>query len=405
MRILFLSTWYPYPPDNGSRLRVYYLLKALGARHDVTLLSFAFGTARPDEGRSALAAFCSDIHTVARNPFEQGSEHALRRFLSPMPLVNRELPAMRALVQESLAHPYDAVISSTLGMAEYIRLAPPGWARLLEEHNSLTRQMWERHQAEKRPVQRLRTWLTWRKTRRYEAAALRRFDQVVMVSDVDRAACLSMLPGYQGPVSVVANGVDCQANRPGLAVTEPHTLIYNGALTFHANYDAMQYFLRAIYPLIKRRAPRVKLAITGSLDGVDRTGLALDESVQLCGYIADIRQAVAGAAVCVVPLRIGSGTRFKILEAMALGVPVVATTKGAEGLDVLHRQHILIADSPEDFAACVVDLLTDEPLRRRLAANARQLVEARYDWSSLGAAFCNLVEGVVQGQQSRGAGA
>jgi glycosyltransferase involved in cell wall biosynthesis len=157
----------------------------------------------------------------------------------------------------------------------------------------------------------------------------------------------------------------------------------------------MQYFLAEIYPLIKQQIPDVILTITGSTKGVDLDGLRLDESVHLTGYVDDVRQPVARSAVCVVPIQQGGGTRLKILEAMALGTPVVATSKGAEGLDMIDGEHLLIADAPDAFAEAVVNVLRDTELRRRLATHARALVEARYDWGPIGQQFVELVEEVT----------
>ena len=132
---------------------------------------------------------------------------------------------------------------------------------------------------------------------------------------------------------------------------------------------------------------------------MDLAGLALDESVHLPGYVEDIRLAVARSSVCVVPLRVGGGTRLKILEAMALGVPVVTTAKGSEGLEAKDREHILLADSPTAFAARVIELLSDPILRLHLTANARQLVETHYEWAHIGAAFTRLIEDMVPSRQ------
>ena len=132
----------------------------------------------------------------------------------------------------------------------------------------------------------------------------------------------------------------------------------------------MRYFLAEIYPGIRQQVGNASLTITGNTSGVRLTDLQLDDSVHLSGYVDDIRPVIAGAAVCVVPLRQGSGTRLKILEAMALGTPVVSTSKGAEGLDVTPGHDILIADEPAEFANQVIRLLRDAALRERLAVNA-----------------------------------
>ena len=397
MKILFLSTWFPSPTDNGSKIRVYHLLRALGAQHQVSLLSFAFDTARPAEA-TALRDICVDVQAVECNPFRRDGVSALARYLSPGPIVTRPLEEMRLAVQRQLdsAH-YDAVIASIEVMATYAFQAPQTTTKILEEHNSLSRWMWERYRAQQSTLQRLRCWISWRKTSFYESRLFRQFDLCTMVSDQDRTASLQMLPGYHGPVEVVPNGVDCDWNRPGLAPAEPHRLVFNGSLTYQVNYDAVKYFLAEIYPIIREALPTVTLSITGSTKGVSLAGLSLD-GVRLTGYVDDIRQVVASSSVCVVPIQEGGGTRLKILEAMALGTPIVSTTKGAEGIKAKHGEHLLLADNVANFARCTLDLLCDVDLRQQLAVNARRLVEEYYNWTQIGQRFTGLVEDAINRQ-------
>lgn len=396
MNILFLSSWFPCPPDNGSKLRVYHLLRALAQEHKVTLASFTFGSARPDEP-DGLAGLLSGLYVVQVDPFLANRTGLLRTFLSTAPVASRPIPAMSQPVADLLqaAH-FDAVIASTEIMAHYALSAPSASARILEEHNSPVRWLWERFRREEAPVQRMRCWLSWQKHRRYEARLLRQFDLVTMVSEADRAATKETIGAAKTAVEVVPNGVDCRHNYPGIAKVRPHDLIYSGALTYSANYDAVRFFLAEVLPLIRREIVDVRLTITGATDGVPLHSLPLDECVYLSGYVDDIRPYVSSAAVCVVPLREGGGTRLKILEAMALGTPVVSTTKGAEGLEVVHGEHLLIADEPERFAAYTVELLRRPELRQRLAENARRLVEQKYDWAGIGRRFVSLVEDVVR---------
>lgn len=392
MNILFLSNWFPYPLDSGSKIRVYHLLRALGQRHDITLLSFAWDAARPD-APGDLRSLCVDIQVIPLNPFTVNRTSALRTFLSLSPVANRPVPAMSRLVTEVLrTKSFAAVIASTEVTAAYALRLPTDTVCILEEHNAMTRWARERYKEQTSLLQRARCWVSWQKNRHYEARLFRRFDLVTMVSEQDRATCLTQLPGYHGRVEVIPNGVDCAYHRRGLAEVQPNTLIYNGALTYSANYDAMRYFLAEIYPLIKQELPTVTLSITGSTRGVDLSGLRLDPSIHLTGYVDDIRLPVAQSAVCAVPLRHGGGTRLKILEAMALGTPVVTTSKGAEGLAGVDGEHLLIADAPARFAQRVVELLRDPAHRERLAYNARRLVETQYDWERIGARFTALVE-------------
>lgn len=398
MRILFLSTWFPNPPDNGSKLRVYYLLRALGQTHEVTLISFAFDTAHP-EAPGDLRTFCKDVHVVSLNPFVENKASTLRTFLSLRPLASRPILAMRELVTQVLRqHDFDALIISTETMAAYADAAPTGTPRILEEHNSMTRWARERYDGQTNPFQRARRWVSWRKQRWYTARTFPRYALVTMVSQADRQTTLDAVGIDWLRVEVVPNGVDCRHNRFDWAQSRPTTLVFNGALTYTANYDAMRWFLADVYPRIKMTFPEASLAITGSTKDVDLAGLALDASVRLTGYVDDVRLPVAEAAVCVAPIRQGGGTRLKILEAMALGTPVVATSKGAEGLDVVDGEHLLFADTPVTFADAVSRVIRDRDLAERLRRNARTFVEQKYDWDTIGQKFVALVEDVTNGR-------
>jgi len=343
MRVLYLSPWFPYPLDTGSRTRVYYLLKSLAERHRVTLLSLDPQGWAPAQ-IEGVAPFCEQVIIIPRDPFRRDRLRMATRFFSLSPVVADPFPEMLRLVNElHAARPFDVVIAGTVIMAPYA-LALSGATRILEEHNSGSRWMYERYQAQTAPVSRLRCWVSWRKAAAYEARLFPHFDLVTMVSEQDAAASRTRVPTGAPPVQVLPNGVDCAQLRPGRAEPQPDTLVFSGALTYHANYEAMQSFLEQVYPLIRAARPQVKLRITGKADGVDLTGLSLDESVTLTGFVEDIRSEIAGAQVSVVPIRSGGGTRLKILEAMALGTPVVSTGKGAEGIAACQGEHLLLAD-------------------------------------------------------------
>ncbi len=303
---------------------------------------------------------------------------------------------MTACVQEVLnSEPFDLIIASTEQMAIYALQDPSHPPVILEEHNSLTRLMADKVQNGGGLASKLRSWISWQKARRYEAQLFNQFDLVTMVSEQDRDVSLQQLPGYRGPVKVVANGVSiCDVSRKP-APTTANSLIYNGALTYAANYAAMQYFLAEIFPAILELVPDASITITGSTQGVDLTGLKLSHQVQLSGYVEDIQQVVADAAVCVVPLLTGGGTRLKVLEAMSLGVPVVSTSKGVEGLDMQAGEHYLCGDSPQTFATQTIKLLTNPGLSQKLAKQAKKFVQERYQWSQIGEQFLTLIDETV----------
>ncbi|MBK8797639.1 MAG: glycosyltransferase [Anaerolineales bacterium] len=395
MKILYLTCWYPEPQDNGYKQRAFALARALAEKHAVTLASFAFDTARPSEA-GELASFCHAVKVAPLDPYARHHPNTLRTFLSPRPLVSQPAPEMRELVAGLLqADDYDAVIAGNEMMASYAMQAPLHVAKILEEQNSLARWLYERHADTPQPGARLRRWLSWQKQRLYEARTFPRFDLITMVSVPDQRATQAVLRGQRPPVIVVPNGVDCAHRRPGLAEPLPGCLVYNGALTYAPNADAVHYFLREVFPRIRQERPDAYLVVTGALTGVELTALPVTAGVVLTGLVEDVRVPVAQAMACVVALRDGGGTRLKVLEAMALGTPVVATPRGAAGLDVVDGEHLLLAADPQTFARCTLSLLQDGALRARLAARARRLVEERYDWRSIGAHFVEAVEQCV----------
>jgi len=203
------------------------------------------------------------------------------------------------------------------------------------------------------------------------------------------------VPGYAA-LEVVPNGVDIESYTGDFGSPVPDTLTFTGVLTYFANFDAIGFFLEEIWPRVRASRPGAKLWITGRTEGVPLERLSLDEGVNFTGYLDDIRPHVARSQVCIVPLRVGGGTRLKILEAMALGTPVVSTSKGAEGLDVTAGQDILIADEPQAFANAVLRLLDDADLRARLSENGRRLVSERYDWREIGTRLNAFLERVTE---------
>jgi sugar transferase (PEP-CTERM/EpsH1 system associated) len=392
VRVLFVSSWFPYPPDNGSRIRIYNLLRALSQRHEVTLITFADPTEQANI--KELKTFCHLAGVVPKLTFQPGRARAVLGFLSPTPrsLVDTHNPQMARLIQQELdQNDYHAIVACEYGSARYV-------ARVLQIPKILedveTGIIRDAYGGAPNRLARFRAWLTWAKMRRYVRGLVRQFDACTVVSEQERACLKEIAPEYDR-VTVIPNGVDVDALRVNGIEPQPNTLVYNGALTYSANYDAMRFFLDEIWHRIKSVEPSTRLQITGRTDGVDLSGLALGNGAGLTGYLPDIRPTVASAWICVVPLRLGGGTRLKILEAMALGTPVIATRKGAEGLDVTAEENILIADDPADFATQTIRLLRDPALRKRLAENARRLVEAKYSWRAIGEQFNQLVEAVA----------
>src|SRR4029078_2442609 len=231
--------------------------------------------------------------------------------------------------------------------------------------------------------------LTWWKFGRFLRHLVESFDRTTVVSDRERQHLADIHCEFSA-IRLVPNGVDRKSLKQKNEL-RPGRLIYPGSVTYSANLEAVRFFAGEILPLIKRARPATFL-VTGSTGSVDVADLSADGSVPFKGRVADIAHLIARCSVCVVPLRTGGGTRLKILEAMALGTPVVTTTKGAEGLSVVHGENILIADSPDAFAREVLRVMDDFVLRARLAANGRRLVELLYTWDRIGAVLENVIK-------------
>jgi glycosyltransferase involved in cell wall biosynthesis len=394
VNILYISTWYPFPADNGSKQRVSNLIKALSQSHNLFTIAFQ-PESESEKGRIPEITRSGPVWGVHEDPFRYVRMPSFVNYLSPIPLSGWPSKTMRHAVYSIAAQDqWDAVIAFQIPAAQYA-LLPPADVRIFDIDASLSYMMAGRVARSKGLLSRMRAKLSLYKTWRHESRLARRFQLCTIVSPLEKEFVQNMVKDSSCRVEVLPNGIDCEHNRPGLARRQPTRLVYNGSLTYSANFDAMKWFLSEIFPRIQRERQEVTLTITGSTANVNLSELMLNEMTQLSGHVADVRIPIAESSVCVVPLRQGSGTRIKILEAMALGTPVVSTSKGAEGLDLVDQEQLLIADDPQAFASSVVSLLSNPVLQERLRTNAREYVELHHNWSDIGEQFVRLVENTV----------
>jgi sugar transferase (PEP-CTERM/EpsH1 system associated) len=390
MKILFLSAWFPYPPDNGSKIRIYNLLQGLAQHHDVTLLCFTdendVNVANP-----VLNTLCRHVQVIPRKPFEPESSRARLGFLSlkPRAVVDTFSRELAQRVKQLILHgDFDLVVASEIKVAAYGQYFQ-GVPALLDELQVGV--LYEQFARADSAWRRFRYRLTWAKHRRYLARLLRHFRACTVVSQRERQLLTNAVGNGQS-IEIIPNCVDVESYHDVQEKPQPNTLIFTGSFTYFPNHEAMVWFLRHVYPRLQAQVPEVRLVITG--DHADRPLPAAD-NVELTGYVDDVRPLIASSWVSLAPIFVGGGTRLKILEAMALGTPVVATPKGAEGLQMENGQHILIADTAEAFAQATIRLLQDVELRRQLARNAYQLVRQQYDWKAVMPRFLNLVERIA----------
>lgn len=399
-RILTLSPVFPAPLNTGTRVRLQNLLRGLRQQgHELGLISFI--TPQEDPFVDALAPLFTHMRLV---PIHRGGTflqklprlcRALPRLLGGMPphAAFAEHPGIRAALEE-LAPGYDVLCVEFYFMAANVSdaLLKGTQPRCILVEHDISFVPLQRRATLRKGFSGFAARLAALGAQRAECAVLRRFEHIIAMSPYDAAHLRALQP--EADVCVVPNGVDCAAFRPQRnprRMSAAPRLLFAGGLAHYPNLDAARFFIARIWPRVRAVFPQATLSITGSTEGVDTAALRTD-GIRLTGFVVDMHQMYAASDVVICPYRIGGGTRLKILEALASGVPVVSTTIGAEGIALTHGEHALLADDPEGFAAEVNRLCGDAALAAHLAENGRVLAETTYDWSCIAAAFSQLLQ-------------
>ncbi|HSN04213.1 MAG TPA: glycosyltransferase [Nitrospira sp.] len=392
MKVLFLSQIVPYPPHGGVLQRGYNLVRELGREARVHLLAFVHPDVLPTEAacresRAALEKFCEAVEYFPLWP-KASPLHRIAGLaagaLSPRPfsvLAHRSAAFQRRVSELIATKNFDVIHVDTIALARFLdkRWSIPA---VLTHHNIESQLMERRAGAERGLLARLYLRRETRKLLAYEAEMSGSFDVNVFVSKTDEKTLLERVQGLR--TAIVPNGVDVEYFTPNQGRDMP-ALIYTGGMNMFANRDAVMFFLNEIWPLIRKQVPDVRFFAVGQDPPKELLELAArDAHVVVTGYVTDVRPLVCDASVYVVPLRVGGGTRLKVLDAMAMGKAMVSTSIGCEGLDVRPDEHLLVADSPEQFAEKTVRLLQDPGRRLTLGRTARELVERRYSWRTIG---------------------
>ncbi len=360
MRILFISWWWPYPANNGSKIRIYNLLRHLSTEHEVMLLAFAEAEEATTSQLEHLQTFCSYVEGIPKPHYHPSTLRAILGYLSRWPRslvdVYSQVMAMRIgkIVRQ---HPPDIVIASQFQTMRYLELVPHIPA-ILEEMEVTG--FHDRVESAGGASGRFRAQLTLTKMENAVRTLLNRGVAITVVSEAEQDY-LRNIAQPDARIELIPNGVDTTANCPDSTVKPmPFSLIYTGAVTYDANYNAVAYFIREVLPLVRQRVPETQFTVTGGTGEVDVSDLAAQPGVTFTGYLPSVADAVRKSWVLVVPLQVGGGTRLKILEAMALGTPVVSTHKGAEGLAAELDKHLLFGDDPHQMADAICRLFEDE---------------------------------------------
>lgn len=380
MKVLLLTQVLPYPPDSGPKVKTFNVLKYLSRRHEVTLASFVRGDQEGDVAQ--LKKYCQ-VHTV---PMQRTIWHdgiAMLRSLfgrQPWMMVRDDRLAMRALV-DSLASrtSFDVVHADQLNMAQYA-LRVRQTFKVLDTHNALWllyKRLWETLDT---GLRKMLLGRDWGLIKAYEGKICRKFDAVLAVSDEDRVA-LKEAAGEAQSITVIPIAVDTAELLPVSRDAHARHILHIGTMFWPPNIDGVRWFIQEVLPLIRTRQPDVVFDVVGARPPSDlvQTG-AQESTVNVTGYVEDPQPYLEQAGVMVVPLRAGGGMRVKILNAMAQALPIVSTTIGCEGIQVIPGRDLLLADTPEAFANAVLRLLQNRELANKLGQNGRKLVRVVYDY-------------------------
>jgi polysaccharide biosynthesis protein PslH len=390
MKILWVKAGGLVPVDTGGKIRSYHILRELARKHEVTF--FTFYAAHPDDAHPQLERLfrrvvCYPLRLPAPKSFGEGVFYARHLFSSRpysiakycQPQVAREL---HELVQTEA---YDVIVCDFIfaaGIIPWETRCP----KVLFTHN-VEAMIWKRHyQVARNPIWKAVCWREQLAIARAERLYLEQADHVVTVSDIDRDFFTRFIDASK--MTVIPTGVDLEHFRPSPGQGKPNLLVFTGSMDWLPNEDGVFYFIEEILPRIRRDIPETTVWIVGRRPSLRLETLAAkSQGVRVTGWVEDVRPYVHDASVYIVPLRVGSGTRLKIFEAMAMGKAVVSTSIGAEGLPVQDGKNIILADKPEEFARAVVTLLKDSVARGELGRAARQLVEREYSWACVAARF------------------
>ncbi len=406
MNLLLFTPQLPYPPHQGTTIRNFNLITHLARHHTIDLVSF-LAPGQQLQADNPLYQSCAQILTTPQ-PERSLRQRAQAVLTSPLPdmALRLESTAMHAIV-DRLDQPYDLIQVEGIEMAQYgLQARKRSWGTaqrlrllfddhnceyLLQKRNALTDL-----QRPQRWVAGLYSLIQWGKLRHYEASICRQAEIVTAVSEPDKRALETLVPGLT--VTVIANGIapDDYKAIPSLvthvdghiktasARATPRKLLFTGKMDYRPNIDAALWFGEKVFPLIQVQEPTAQFQIVGMNPHPRLDPLRANPAIEITGAVEEIGPYLVSAAVYVVPLRVGGGTRFKVLEAMAQGLPLVSTPLGVEGIGVTDGQELRLAATPESFAAAVLELLADRKqgglYGATLGGRARQFVKEHYSW-------------------------
>lgn len=392
-KILIVAPKYPYPPTDGHDLRIYNLIKNLSPAYCFDYL--AFGDMGPlqdyDELVAQLGPYCNDIAMVpveTLKRFPKRNKFSLIKNIFFPDEVHSASPycsiQMQKMLNEKIASSkYDFLVFMGMTLFSYYYSKQQyKLPYVVDVVDSLSLYYRSNFQKETTIIKRLRSYLDYIWAKRYEAIHFSKAKNIILISPVDKASSKKNCP--KSKIWVVPNGVDLTYFKSINKISHSkNSLLFTGVMDYDPNNDSIIYFLKEIFPSIKKVIPDVYLTIAGRDPTHElKTLVSGDSQINLTGYVKDMRPYFEDAKVYIAPIITGAGVKNKILEAWAMSKPVVATTAASSGININEGKNILIADTPKSFVEKVIMLLSDPQLRKGLAENGRKTIEEYYSWES-----------------------
>ncbi len=393
MNILWLSHFVPYPPKGGCFQRSHNLLKEVARGNDVYLVALRNKTSshpisEMEMAKTELEKFCKQVHLIDISSRISGfslTTLAMKSLFQrkPLSVTMYRFEEMRRCIKKVIGGVrFDVIHYDTISLAEYIQDVG-GVYNVLNHHGVESFMMRRRVEHEPNPLKKLFYLVESRKLRQYEEENCVKFDLNIAVSVLDKSMLEEIAPSAR--FEIVENGVDIRYFYPGIDYFGKDRLIFAGRLDQYSNRDAILHFCTRVWPLVRDAIPEMHLTIIGSNPPPRLTDIANnDRRIELLGYVDDVRPYFARAMAVVCPIRDGGGTRVKILDAMAMGMPIISTTIGCEGIDVAPGADLLIADTPDEFLKKIWELYENDTLRAALGTRARKRAEEIYSWDIIG---------------------
>ncbi len=395
MKVLALTHRTPWPPDKGDKIRTHHLLSRLASRATVHLAAFA----EPPSDAVHASRLAKRFASVELIPLEMRRQQvlALPHALSLSPLT---LPVFHRRTMDRAVDRLVAAVRPDVIVAESTSMAPYAMRHasvpLVMDFVDVDSAKWMAYAERARFPMDAVYWRESLTLRRWERSVARHAKVSLVTADRERALLRDIAPGAD--IRTLANGVDTDYFTPRSALPTRPSAVFFGAMDYHANVEAAVFLARRVLPKLRARHPDFRVVIAGSKPAPEVEALASLPGVTVTGYVADMRPHVQGASVCVIPLRVARGVQNKVLEAMAMGVPVVASPAAAEGIDATPDRDLRIAPVIDDgtaTAVAVLDLVAHPERIEALAANARETVCARYGWDPRAAELYDVCSEVI----------